>query len=83
MHIVAWSLLMNQTEQIYYKSIGKGTKKRLEKIAKPEATNYYNFIICSLMRLKLAKVVHRNFPIIVNDRQKPKLSSWTWTSGQF
>ena len=31
-----------------------------------EAKSYHNFIICSLMRLKLAKVVHWNFWIIVN-----------------
>ena len=48
-----------------------------EQIAKLEAKSCPNFIICSLMRLKLAKVVHWNFLIIVNKEQKPKLSSLT------
>ena len=66
----------------YYKSIVKGTQKQLEKNVKLEAKSYHNFIICSLMRLKLAKVVHLNFLIIVNKRQKLKLLPWTWTSSQ-
>ena len=89
MQIVAWSLI-NQTEQFekldfkgYYISIVQGTPKRLEKIAKLEAKIYHNFIIGSLMRLKLAKVVYWNFLVFVNKRQQPKLSPWTCTSGQF
>ena len=56
-----------------YKALLKGPKKRLETNAKPEAESYHNFIICSLMWLKLAKVVQWNFLIIVNKRQNPKL----------
>ena len=91
MQIVAWSLI-SLTEQIwfekselkgYYKSIVKGTQNDLKKKVKLEARKYHNFIICSLMRLKLAEVVHWNFMIIANKQQKPKLSSWMWTSGQF
>ena len=40
------------------KALLKGSKKQLEKIAKLEAKCCHNFIICSVMRLKLAKVVH-------------------------
>ena len=85
MQSVAWSLI-SQTEiwkkkkfNRYYKTFVKGTQKRLEKIAKLEAKRYNNFIICSLMRLKLAKVVYWNFLTT----KAETVSSWTWTSGQF
>ena len=61
----------------------KGLQNDLKKNAKLEAKSSHNFIICSLMRLKFAKVVHWNFLNIVNKWQKPKLSSWKWTSGHF
>ena len=46
----------------YYKSIVKGTPKQLEKNAKLEAKSDRNFIICILMRLKLAKAVCLELP---------------------
>ena len=91
MQLLAWShttyivyraILVKKSEfNGKYKSIMKGTRKRYEINATIEANSYHNFIICSLMRLKLFKVVHWNLPFIVRKRHKLKLSSGMWTSG--
>ena len=86
MQIVAW-LLINQTEQLILKNrslkdttkaLLKGPKNDLKKKSETRDQKLSQL----LTWLKLAKVVHWNFLVIVNKRQKPKLS-WKWTSGQF
>ena len=86
MQIAAWSLTTKQSKLNLKNQSLKNTTKALLKGPKNVLTRGQKFsqlIICSLKRLKLAKVVHWNLLIIVNKRQKPKLSSWTWSSSQF
>ena len=61
MQIVAWSFT-NQNRRLKgtSKALLKGPQNDMKKLQKLEAISYHNFIICSLMRLKLAKVVHLN-----------------------